>query len=218
MEKGLFIVLEGIDGSGKSTQARLLKKSFEDYGLPVLQTREPGGTELGEEIREILLKDRYQDKMMDPLTQTLLFHAARQEFLTEVVRPALQSGVTVIADRFEPSSFVYQGYVQGVAREVEVLSQLIVGSEFQPNLCVVLDIPPEVSYLRKLNPDRIGQDLIFEHQGLEFARKLREGYLEYAKQHPSVVLLDGTQSPDKVHQQIVIGLRSLLLLRGLINA
>ena len=213
VEKGLFIVIEGIDNSGKTTQSGLLKEYLEGKGLPVVQTREPGGTEVGEEIREILLKKR--DKMMDPQAQALLFYAARVEFLKSIVEPNLSSGVTVITDRFEPSTYVYQGYTQGATDFVQSLSRLVVGYKYQPDVSVVLDIPAEESFRRRSNEDRQGQDLIYEHQGLEFSKKLREGYLDYTKEHPNAVLLDGTEDIKSVHERIILCIKPKLIAKGI---
>lgn len=195
MKKGLFIVLEGIDNCGKTTQAALLKEHFEKQGREVVLTREPGGTQAGEEIREILLKPR--EKMMDPLAQTLLFYAARKEFLEEVVKPNLKEGKVVITDRFAASTFVYQGYVQGVDENfINLLHKEIVEkSGCKPDLYVVIDISAEESFRRDKNPDRQGQEMIFEKQGLEFRKKLRAGYLQYAKAHPEVIVINGTLTP-----------------------
>src|SRR4051812_44238736 len=107
MTKGKFIVLEGIDNCGKSTQAKMLEKYFKEQGIDVIMAREPGGTQIGEEIREVVLKPR--DEMANPVTQTLLFYAARTEFMDQVVKPNLDAGNMVITDRFESSTYVYQG-------------------------------------------------------------------------------------------------------------
>lgn len=217
MEKGLFIVIEGMDNSGKTTQVSLLKQYLEERKIPVLSTREPGGTEIGEEIRKILLKNRDQNEMMSPEAQALLFYAARAGFLKKVVEPVLNQGMIVITDRFEPSSYVYQGYAQGAIEQVEILSKLVVGRKYWPDHCVVLDIPAEESLRRRGNADNAGQDLIFEHQGLEFAQKLRAGYQEYAKKHPSVVLLDGTKSIEEIHRIMVMILQPDLIMKGFID-
>jgi dTMP kinase len=110
--KGKFIVLEGIDNCGKSTQAKMLEKYFQEQGAEVVLAREPGGTQIGEEIREVVLKPR--DEMANPITQTLLFYAARTEFMNQIVKPNIDAGKMVITDRFESSTYVYQGIVQGV--------------------------------------------------------------------------------------------------------
>ena len=102
MKKGKFIVLEGIDNCGKTTQAKMLEKYFQEQGIEVVLAREPGGTQIGEEIREVVLKPR--DKMANPITQTLLFYAARTEFMDQIVKPNIDAGKMVITDRFESST------------------------------------------------------------------------------------------------------------------
>lgn len=203
MKKGLFIVLEGIDNCGKTTQAGLLKEYFESLGREVVQTREPGGTQVGEEIREVLLKPR--EKMPDPVAQTLLFYAARKEFLEEVVKPNLKAGKVVITDRFAASTFVYQGYVQGVDENfINLLHKEIVEkSGCKPDLYVVIDILAEESFKRDKNTDRKDQEMIFEKQGLEFRKKLRAGYLQYAKSHPEVVIIDGSLPPQGCQAKLI---------------
>lgn len=201
--RGIFIVLEGIDNCGKTTQAGLLKKYFEDNHREVVQTREPGGTDIGEEIREVLLKPR--EKMMDPISQTLLFYASRKEFLNGVVKPNLEKGAIVITDRFAASTFVYQGFVQGVDENfINILHQEIVEkSGYRPDLYVIIDIPAEESFKRDANADNKGQELIFEKQGLEFRTKLREGYKKYAQDQKQVVLIDGMKSKEEIFEEIL---------------
>lgn len=218
-ERGLFIVLEGIDNCGKTTQAALLAKYLEEKGLPVLQTREPGGTEVGEEIRQVLLKPREQ--MMDPVTQLLLFNAARREFLQQVVKPAQEGGVHVITDRFDPSTYAYQVRAQGVSEELFYsLRRFVISNTdptvfWYPDLCIILDIPAEESKRRENNLDNKGQQLIYEMQGLEFANKVREGYKRYVEEYlqqgrnsftydaKNTVLLDGMKTVDVIHRDIV---------------
>lgn len=215
-EKASFIVLEGIDGSGKTTQANLLREYFQKQGLPVKQTREPGGTPIGEEVRSVLLKDR--GSLMDPVTQTILFYAARREFMTQVVSPALESGVNVIADRFEPSTYVYQGLVQGVPLHLlDALRRYAVediqgGTVCRPDLVLVLDITAKEGLRRMRNKDRVNQSTIYEKQGREFLEKVRMGYQNYVTAfqyaqggyyHTWTFLLDGMKSEQEVHQEVV---------------
>lgn len=215
-EKGLFIVLEGVDNCGKTTQSNLLREYFERQGLPVVLTREPGGTEVGEKIRKILLE---RDRLLDSITQTLLFYASRREFVVNIVKPNVERGVNVISDRFEPSTFVYQGIVQGVHEDLLHSLHLYVvrgvpthkklGCEV--DLCVVLDISAEESVRREANHDRSGQKLIFEKQGLKFLEKLRMGYSQYAKEYlalgdirgQNAVVLDGMRPKEVIHHEIV---------------
>ncbi len=204
VERGLFIVLEGIDNCGKTTQSDLLRQYFENKGLPVIPTREPGGTEVGEEIRGILLKGRA--KMLDPLTQTLLFFASRTEFIKNVVQPNIQRGVNVISDRFIASTYVYQGYVQEVDRGfIDSLYNTVVRQKgTSPDAYIILDIPAEESFRRDSNADNQDQALIYEKQGLDFREKLRQGYLEFATANRVlIVLIDGTQDRDAIHRQVV---------------
>jgi dTMP kinase len=201
--KGKFIVLEGIDNCGKSTQAKMLEKYFQEQGAEVVLAREPGGTQIGEEIREVVLKPR--DEMANPITQTLLFYAARTEFMDQIVKPNIDAGKMVITDRFESSTYVYQGIVQGVDLSLlDTLSEYCVkNSGAYPELFIIIDIPVQESLKRASNTDRAGQDLIYEKQGVEFLEKLRQGYLTYAQAHPETVkVIDGMQSKEDLFKEI----------------
>jgi dTMP kinase len=201
--KGKFIVLEGIDNCGKTTQAKMLEKYFQEQGTEVVLAREPGGTQIGEEIREVVLKPR--DAMANPITQTLLFYAARTEFMDQLVKPNIDAGKMVITDRFESSTYVYQGIVQGVDLSLlDTLSEYCVkNSGAYPELFIIIDIPVEESLKRAGNADRKGQDLIYEMQGVEFLEKLRQGYLTFAKAHPDTVkVIDGMQSKEDLFKAI----------------
>lgn len=204
IERGLFIVLEGIDNCGKTTQSELLEKYLKERGLQVVRTREPGGTEVGEEVRDVLLRNRSQ--LMEPITQTLLFYAARQEFINNVVRPNLGKGIIVLSDRFEASTYVYQGLVQGVDTTfIEGLhKQVVVASGCVPDLYIILDITTEESLRREQNPNNQGQQFIYERQGIIFRRKLREGYKSYAREHKSenVYLVNGMRGEDDIQEGI----------------
>ncbi len=201
--KGKFIVLEGIDNCGKTTQAKLLEKYFQEQGTEVVLAREPGGTQIGEEIREVVLKPR--DQMANPITQTLLFYAARTEFMDQIVKPNIDAGKMVITDRFESSTYVYQGIVQGVDLSLlDTLSEYCVkNSGAYPELFIIIDIPVQESLKRASNTDRAGQDLIYEKQGVEFLEKLRQGYLTYAQAHPDTVkVINGMQSKEALFKEI----------------
>lgn len=200
-ERGLFIVLEGPDYSGKTTQSFLLKAELERRGLPVVQSREPGGTEVGEELRALLKRDRV--KLMHPLTQLLGFNAARNEFITEFVLPNIERGVTVLSDRFNVSTHVYQGYAQGVDIEaIEALDEIVV-KQCRPDLCAILDVPAEETLRRIASAGQCEGD-IFDRQDLSFMEKIRAGYQRFAKTYPAnVALIDGTQSREVIHKQIM---------------
>lgn len=201
---GLFVVIEGIDNCGKTTQATLLREYFTKHDRNTVQVREPGGTEVAEEIRSIFLKDR--DEIMFPYTQTLLIMAARSQILKYVIKPAMDDGKIVITDRFYPSTYVYQILTQGVDRSfIDAIEQHLEEiTQASPDLIIILDIPVDVSLSRNENADRATQKTIYEKQGRQFAEKLRQGYLEFAKKFPdNSYVIDGTLSKEMVHQQIL---------------
>ena len=198
---GKLISFEGSEGSGKSTQITRLVARLQGAGREVVATREPGGTELGERIRDILLhKDEGQG--MCPEAELLLFTAARAQLVRKVIAPALARGAIVVSDRFLDSSTVYQGIARNLAPgPVNAINQFAVGS-VMPHLTVVIDVPTEVSLARIRQrasdlPDRM------ERENISFYTKVREGYLLLAKQWPErVVVVDGTLSPDALDQQV----------------
>lgn len=207
-QKGIFVVLEGLDNSGKTTQQQKLKDFCESIGWPVKVSREPGGTELGEELRTLLLRQRHPQPEIPPMAQALMFYAARQAFLEQVIKPNIDQGISVIADRFAASTFAYQGYAQGVNKALlqSLYRKIVSKSGYRPDLTVILDIPAAVSIARQENEDNIGQKLVFEDKGLVFAEKLRQGYLHFAGSHMAMAenthVIDGQQSVDDIHQQI----------------
>ncbi|RLD17952.1 MAG: dTMP kinase [Caldiserica bacterium] len=189
--KGLFITFEGIDGSGKSTQAMLLKDRFNQLNRPVVFTKEPGGTPLGKKIREILLNDN-----MNPVSEFLLFAADRKEHAKKIIVPSLSNGKIVISDRFADSSVAYQGFGRGVPIDfINFVHQNIL-SGLKPDLTFIVDISPEIGLRRLAEKDRI------ERGGINFLRKVREGYLELAGQDKRFVVIDGTVASEKVANSI----------------
>lgn len=216
--KRIFIVIEGPDGGGKTTQANLLMNYFKEKGEDAVYVREPGGTEVGEEIRSILLKSRGGNCLMLPATQLLLFYASRNEFIYHVVTPQLREGKIVVTDRFEGSSFVYQVYAQGAPGGLmNTLHNFVVAGDLgEPNLCVVLDVPVEVTLARKENPDRVKQKTIYEEQNHDLLEKIRQGYIQYCEGYitggvmwhieetePNAILIDGTRDKIVIHREIV---------------
>ena len=192
---GIFIVFEGGEGSGKSTQAKALHRNLLRHGYPVLLTREPGGTPLGERIRRIL-KGR---ATLTPLAEEFLFSAARTQLLQQVVRPALAQGTTVISDRYVPSTIAYQGYGRGLnlATVRQVTEEATQG--LQPDVVVLLDQPPALGLERKhgKEPDR------FESEDLKFHQRVRQGYLEQAKAEAERwLVVDATLSKEQVAEII----------------
>jgi dTMP kinase len=199
---GLFITLEGIDGTGKSTQHRLLVEYLRSRGLKVTATREPGSTRLGEQIRQILLG--YRGKL-GPMTELALFYAARAQHLEEVIRPALARGDVVVCDRFNDASMAYQGYARGLGpATVRALDAVICGPT-QPDLTLVLDLEPKVALARARGRSTrpAPRRERFETQGVEFQSRARRGYLAIARQEPlRVKLIDAERPVDEVHADI----------------
>ena len=196
---GKFISFEGIDGCGKSTQAKILSTKLTDCGNKVLLTREPGGSEGAEEIRNLLLKgnpDRWSAE-----TELLLFTAARRDHLERTILPALDSGTTVICDRFSDSTRVYQGVTRGDLRDlVDKLDDAMIPR--QPDITVLIDLDPNIGLTRAL--ERSNTEARFEDFGLEMQIKLREGFLSLANEFPKrIMVIDGNRSEAEVAQTII---------------
>ena len=198
---GKLISFEGSEGSGKSTQIARLAARLQASGREVVATREPGGTEIGEQIRNIIVHNSRGDEMC-PETELLLFTAARAQVVREVIAPALGRGAVVLSDRFLDSSTVYQGIARNLAPgPVNAINQFAVG-DVMPHLTVVIDVPTEVSLARVRQrasdlPDRM------ERENLEFYTKIREGYLVLAKSMPErFVVIDGTKTQDAIEKKI----------------
>ena len=196
---GKFISFEGIDGCGKSTQAKILSTKLTDCGNKVLLTREPGGSEGAEEIRNLLLKgnpDRWSAE-----TELLLFTAARRDHLERTILPALESGTTVICDRFSDSTRVYQGVTRGDLRDlVDKLDDTMIPR--QPDITFLIDLDPNIGLTRAL--ERSNTEARFEEFGLEMQIKLREGFLSLANEFPKrIMVIDGNRSEAEVAQTII---------------
>lgn len=196
MPRGRFITLEGGEASGKSTQADRLAKRLKALGLDVIVTREPGGTPLGEDIRSLILKD----KPRDPVSELLLFAAARAEHMTALVRPALEDGTWVISDRFIDSTRVYQGKLYAIEPElIALLERYTVGHD-RPDITLILDLPAATGHERA---QRRGTLSRYDAERIETHEMLRQGFLEVAEQEPErCVIVDGLQSPDNVETAI----------------
>ena len=194
---GRFISLEGVDGSGKSTQAAMLADALRDRGHDVVSVREPGGTALGEGIRDIVLGP----DAMSPWAEALLFAAARAQLVADVVRPALESGQWVVADRFLDSSLAYQGTARGLGIErVAQVNAPGIG-ECMPDLTVILDIVPSSASDRRAG--RASVDRI-EGEGEALQEAVAEGYREVARLFPDrIALVSATGSLDEVHTRVL---------------
>ncbi|WNS83847.1 dTMP kinase [Neisseria sp. DTU_2021_1001991_1_SI_NGA_ILE_055] len=201
--KPRFITLDGIDGAGKSTNLAVMKAWFEKHKLPVLFTREPGGTPAGEALREILLNPATQVSLR---TETLLMFAARQQHLETVILPALKNGTHVVSDRFTDATFAYQGGGRGVPlQDIATLEHWVQG-DFRPDLTLLLDVPLEVSMAR-INQTR--EKDRFEQEAAEFFNRVREVYLQRAAKQPErYAVIDSSQSLDAVKKQIETALDS----------
>lgn len=188
----MFVTFEGIEGSGKSTAIATLARLLRERGTPVLVTREPGGTPLGDAVRSIFLESLVR---IDPLTEVFLLNAARSQHITEVIGPALKEAQLVLCDRFFDATIAYQGYGRGL--DVEMLLRLCQDAtqRIAPDLTFVLDIAPEVSAARVAA--RGGSDRL-EREGPAFHARVREGYLQLAGRFSRIHVIDGTQTPDQV--------------------
>ena len=190
---GRFISFEGIDGSGKSTQARMLADRLRSLGIPVILTREPGGSVGAEEIRRLVLEG--DPNRWSAETEILLFTAARRDHLEKTIRPALAAGAVVITDRFADSTRIYQGITRGDLRPtVDTLHDLMIGTD--PDLTLLIDIDPDLGLSRAVA--RAGKELRFEDMGVDVQRQMRAGFLDLAATSPRIQIVDGAGSPDAV--------------------
>lgn len=190
---GRFISFEGIDGSGKSTQARMLADRLRAIGQTVVLTREPGGSTGAEQIRRLVLEgdtDRWSAE-----TEILLFTAARRDHLEKTIRPALNAGSVVITDRFANSTRIYQGITRGDLRgKVDALHDLMIGAD--PDLTLLIDIDPGTGLSRAVA--RAGKELRFEDMGVDLQRQMRAGFLDLAANTPRITVIDGAGTPESV--------------------
>ncbi len=214
VRRGPFITIEGPEGAGKTTQAERLERALRARGLPVRRTREPGGTELGERIREVLLSG--SSTAHDPLADALLFNAARRQLVEEVIEPELAAGTVVICARFADSTRAYQGYGGGLPlADLKRLEEIATGG-LVPDLTILLDLPVEIGLGRKGPDDQTRFETAFD---LAFHRRVRNGFLAMAVAEPGrFVVLDATAEPDAVASRIVRSVDPLVRdLRGSID-
>ena len=203
MPRGLFITFEGSEGCGKSTQALRLAARLEQAGLRTLVTREPGGTAIGEKIRD-LLQFAPESFAMTPETELLLFEASRAQLVRETIAPALEQGTVVISDRFFDSTTVYQGVARKLAPEiVQTLNAFAIG-DARPDVTFLLDVDVETArqrMLRRVRPVEVKDRM--EQEPIEFYERVSAGYRDLAQSEPNrFIVIDGAQSADEIENQI----------------
>jgi dTMP kinase len=203
MKRGLFVTFEGIEGCGKSTQLQLASAWLNKQNIPHLVTREPGGTMIGTAIRKILLSEKTVE--LQPVAEALLYLADRFQHIVEVIRPALDSGKIVLADRYHDSTVAYQGYGRGIP--VQWIENIWLGSNaaLVPDLTILLDLDPQIGLQRSLEKLRARglDESRFEKEALEFHIRVREGFLELARLDPNRFrIIDGSQSTELIHHKI----------------
>ena len=198
---GLFITFEGGEGCGKSTQIAALKARLEAMGKTVVQTREPGGTALGESVRSLLQHDD-AGQGMSPEAELLLFAASRAQHVRELIAPAIAQGQIVLCDRFLDSTTVYQGVARAIdSKKVDTINQFAIG-DTKPDLTILIDLPAEIG-LARVHARSDGQLDRMENEAIEFFQAVRQGYLDLAKSEPKrFLVLDGSQSVEELENQI----------------
>lgn len=195
----MFITFEGIDFCGKTTQVELLKKYFEEQGKSVIIIREPGGTEISEKVRSILLDKKHNHMVME--TEIFLFSASRAQLVREKIQPSLQKGIYVISDRFHDSTTAYQGFGRGISLDAVMhINNLAIGTTI-PDLTFFIDIPVQEAEKRKLL--KAGELDRIEINSGSFYDKVREGYLYLCEREERFRILDGTKSIDEIHSIVV---------------
>ena len=198
-KKSLFITVEGIEGSGKSTLVPFIRDYLLEQGVELVMTREPGGTEIAEKIRDVLL-NHYEEKMAED-TELLLFFASRAQHIARKIEPALEEGKTVLCDRFTDASFAYQSGGRGVDESRIAVLEEFVQKGLQPDITILLDVTPEIGLTRikgRGEPDR------FEVEKLEFFERVRAVYLKRAKQYPHRCrIIDANKDLEEVKKDLI---------------
>ena len=198
VKRGLFITVEGGEGVGKSTNIAFMQKVLEEKGLEVMVTREPGGTPLAEEIREVLIKNR-EEKVVSE-TELLLMFAARAQHLYQKILPALERGICVISDRFTDATYAYQSGGRGVSSEKVALLENFVQGDIRPDITFLFDAPIEVGMSRAQKRGALDR---FEEEEMSFFNRVRDNYLQRAAQEPArFKIIDASQSLDAVQKDL----------------
>ena len=206
MKRGMFITVEGTDGSGKTTQINLMKSYLEGKGYDVIVTREPGGTSIGEKIRSIILDP--ENKEMNEVTEVLLCASARAQIITELIKPAIDDRKIIICDRFIDSSYAYQGYGRGIELDLITKINNVAICGMMPDITFLFDISPDTALKRRLFsslPDRI------EREKLEFHKKVYSGYKALASLYPErIKTINAEKSIEEVFETVKICLEQIL--------
>lgn len=204
--KGLFITIEGTDGAGKSTQIELLKKFLENKGYDVVETREPGGTPIGEKIRDLLLD--IENKNMSNETEALLYAAARAQHVYEKIKPEIENGKIIICDRFVDSSLAYQAYARGICENMikDINKYAVLGIE--PDITLFLCLEPKKGISRKKNAAQLDR---IEQEKIDFHNKVYDGYIKIYNENKSrIKCIDADKSIEEVHKQIITEVQKVL--------
>jgi dTMP kinase len=197
--KGIFISFEGIEGTGKSTQAKLLYQWLRGEGFDVVLTEEPGGTRIGLKIRELLLSVEHTD--ITPVTELLLYNASRSQHIGEIISPAIKKGSIVITDRFTDSTVAYQGYGRGIELGRIDSIDAVATDNLRPDITILLDLDVEIGLKRNRGINKTDR---LELEDVIFHRRVRRGYLAIAERQPQrIKLVDASETIDQIHQKIV---------------
>ncbi len=203
----MFITFEGVDGSGKTTQIQLLQEALEADGYTVVRVREPGGTQLSETIRTLLLSS---DVGINSVAETLLFNAARAQLITEVIKPALQEGHIVISDRFYDSTIAYQAFGRGLAESGVAEVNSFAVQNCHPDLTLFIDVPPEAARLRAEQRNQGNKDRM-ERNHNSFFDNVYAGFKQLAQQHPTRIHeIDGLGTKNEIHSSVLKIVKSVL--------
>ncbi len=202
----MFITFEGIEGSGKTTQIGYLVEYFKTQGQPCVTTREPGGTDIGNKIRSILLDPASKD--MDPITELLLYMADRAQHIQCLIKPSIAAGKTVLCDRYFDATVVYQGYARGMNVDLIKKMHRILFNDLKPDVTFLLDLPPQMGLQRAWSQLNSGQrsddERRFEEEKLDFHQRVRAGYLELAQLEPDRFhVIDGARDEGLVRSNIL---------------
>ncbi|MBN1282608.1 MAG: dTMP kinase [Proteobacteria bacterium] len=211
--RGAFITFEGIEGSGKSTQIGMLAESLSAKGLDVVVTREPGGTQIGEQIRAVLLDASHRG--MTPITELMLYAAARHQHVEEVIEPALAGGRTVLCDRYADATTAYQGAARRIDPSlIKAVHQVATGG-LAPGLTVLLDLPARDGLARAIDRNARGGAVPghdrFEREALEFHERVRDGYLSIAREEPDrIAVIDALGPVEEIHEKVLAAVEKFL--------